>query len=133
MPQYALPYVHERKQFGVPIGTFQLMQGKIADMYTKVSASRAYLYSVARGTSFSRSPFASLRSSTDRSAQLATLDRSPTGCVCVEDDKARRPYASLITRLSQDCAGAILYSSDRATEVCLEALQMLGCVFHCSR
>lgn len=63
LPQYALPYVHERKQFGVPIGTFQLMQGKIADMYTKVSASRAYLYSVARGTSFSFSPFASLRSS----------------------------------------------------------------------
>ena len=46
-----MPYVHERKQFGEPVGSFQLMQGKIADMYTKVSASRAYLYSVARGAS----------------------------------------------------------------------------------
>lgn len=46
-----MPYVHERKQFGEPVGHFQLMQGKIADMFTKVSASRAYLYSVARGAS----------------------------------------------------------------------------------
>ncbi|GAA6014395.1 hypothetical protein JCM10207_005446 [Rhodosporidiobolus poonsookiae] len=79
----ALPYVHEREQFGVPIGTFQLMQGKIADMYTKVSAARAYLYSVARA--------------------------------CDSGQISRR-----------DCAGAILYSSDRAVEVTLEALQMLG-------
>jgi isovaleryl-CoA dehydrogenase len=43
-----LPYVHERKQFGQPIGTFQLMQGKIADMYTATSSCRAYVYSVAR-------------------------------------------------------------------------------------
>jgi isovaleryl-CoA dehydrogenase len=43
-----LPYVHERKQFDQPIGTFQLMQAKIADMYTELNASRAYVYSVAR-------------------------------------------------------------------------------------
>jgi isovaleryl-CoA dehydrogenase len=43
-----LPYVHERKQFDKPIGTFQLMQAKIADMYTEFNASRAYVYSVAR-------------------------------------------------------------------------------------
>jgi isovaleryl-CoA dehydrogenase len=43
-----LPYVHERKQFGQPIGTFQLMQGKLADMYTTLSASRAYVYAVAQ-------------------------------------------------------------------------------------
>lgn len=43
-----LPYVHERKQFGQPIGTFQLMQAKIADMYTSMNACRAYVYSVAR-------------------------------------------------------------------------------------
>jgi len=43
-----LPYVHERKQFGQPIGSFQLMQGKIADMYVTLSAARAYVYSVAR-------------------------------------------------------------------------------------
>jgi isovaleryl-CoA dehydrogenase len=43
-----LPYLHERKQFGQPIGEFQLMQGKIADMYAELNASRAYLYAVAR-------------------------------------------------------------------------------------
>jgi isovaleryl-CoA dehydrogenase len=43
-----LPYVHERKQFGQAIGEFQLMQGKIADMYTTMNASRAYVYAVAK-------------------------------------------------------------------------------------
>jgi isovaleryl-CoA dehydrogenase len=43
-----LPYVHERKQFEKPIGTFQLMQAKLADMYTDFNASRAYVYCVAR-------------------------------------------------------------------------------------
>jgi isovaleryl-CoA dehydrogenase len=43
-----LPYVHEREQFGQPIGSFQLMQGKLADMYTTLSACRAYVYTVAR-------------------------------------------------------------------------------------
>ena len=43
-----LPYVHERKQFGQPIGEFQLMQGKLADMYTTMNACRAYVYAVAR-------------------------------------------------------------------------------------
>jgi len=42
-----VPYVHDRKQFDQPIGTFQLMQGKIADMYTTMNASRAYVYAVA--------------------------------------------------------------------------------------
>jgi isovaleryl-CoA dehydrogenase len=41
-----LPYVHERKQFGQPIGEFQLMQGKLADMYATYSACRAYVYAV---------------------------------------------------------------------------------------
>ncbi len=44
-----VPYVHEREQFGKPIGTFQLMQGKIADMYTTMNACRAYVYAVAQG------------------------------------------------------------------------------------
>ncbi len=44
-----LPYVHERRQFGAPIGTFQLMQGKIADLYTTLNACAAYVYAVARG------------------------------------------------------------------------------------
>ena len=43
-----LPYVHERKQFDQPIGSFQLMQGKLADMYTTLNASRAYVYAVAK-------------------------------------------------------------------------------------
>ncbi|USD21889.1 isovaleryl-CoA dehydrogenase [Microbulbifer variabilis] len=43
-----VPYIHERKQFGKAIGEFQLMQGKIADMYADLNASRAYLYAVAR-------------------------------------------------------------------------------------
>ena len=42
-----MPYVHEREQFGQPIGTFQLMQGKLADMYTTMNACRAYVYAVA--------------------------------------------------------------------------------------
>jgi isovaleryl-CoA dehydrogenase len=43
-----IPYIHERKQFGRSIGEFQLMEGKLADMYTTLSASRAYLYQVGR-------------------------------------------------------------------------------------
>ncbi|MEM6677376.1 MAG: isovaleryl-CoA dehydrogenase [Pseudomonadota bacterium] len=78
-----MPYVHERKQFGQPIGEFQLMQGKIADMYTAMNASRAYVYAVA-----------------------AACDRGET------------------TR--QDAAGCLLYSSERAVKVALEAIQALG-------
>lgn len=44
----AVPYIHDRKQFGQSIGEFQLVQGKIADMYTTLQASRAYLYAVGR-------------------------------------------------------------------------------------
>ncbi|PJI37914.1 isovaleryl-CoA dehydrogenase [Ferrovibrio sp.] len=43
-----IPYIHERKQFGQSIGTFQLIQGKVADMYTEMNASRAYVYTVAK-------------------------------------------------------------------------------------
>ena len=43
-----LPYVHDRKQFGQPIGSFQLMQGKLADMYVTLSTARAYVYAVAK-------------------------------------------------------------------------------------
>jgi isovaleryl-CoA dehydrogenase len=43
-----VPYVHERRQFGEPIGSFQLMQGKLADMYVALSATRSYVYAVAR-------------------------------------------------------------------------------------
>jgi isovaleryl-CoA dehydrogenase len=45
-----LPYMHERRQFGQPIGTFQLMQGKLADMYTTMNACKAYVYFTARAS-----------------------------------------------------------------------------------
>src|SRR4029077_15004029 len=43
-----LPYVHERRQFGQPVGTFELMQAKMADMYTSLNAARAYSYAIGR-------------------------------------------------------------------------------------
>ncbi|MDH3441648.1 MAG: acyl-CoA dehydrogenase family protein, partial [Gammaproteobacteria bacterium] len=46
--ELVMPYLHDRKQFGEPIGSFQLMQGKIADMYTAMNSCRAYVYAVAR-------------------------------------------------------------------------------------
>ena len=49
-----LPYIHERKQFGQPIGTFQLMQGKIADMYVTMNACKSYVYAVARAADAGR-------------------------------------------------------------------------------
>ncbi|MEO1092345.1 MAG: isovaleryl-CoA dehydrogenase [Pseudomonadota bacterium] len=49
-----LPYVHERKQFGAPIGTFQLMQGKLADMYATMNACKAYVYAVAKAADCGR-------------------------------------------------------------------------------
>ncbi|MEQ8936408.1 MAG: acyl-CoA dehydrogenase family protein, partial [Amphiplicatus sp.] len=78
-----IPYVHERKQFDKPIGTFQLVQGKIADMYTTMNASKAYVYAVAQA-----------------------CDRGET------------------TR--QDAAGCILYAAEKATQVALDAIQLLG-------
>jgi isovaleryl-CoA dehydrogenase len=78
-----MPYVHERQQFGRAIGEFQLMQGKIADMYTEMNACRAYTYAVA-----------------------AACDRGET------------------TR--QDAAGCLLYASERAVKLALEAIQALG-------
>ncbi|KAG8954504.1 hypothetical protein FRC04_011832 [Tulasnella sp. 424] len=79
----AVEYIHDRKQFGQPIGTFELIQGKVADMYTKMNASRSYVYAVGRA--------------------------------CDKGQISRR-----------DCAGAILYSSDRAVEVAMDAMQCLG-------
>jgi len=80
-----LPYVHERKQFGHPIGTFELMQGKIADMYTKLQASRAFSYRVAQA-----------------------LD-------------AGRGRA-----VRKDAAACIMFASENAVQVALEAIQCLG-------
>ncbi|MEY3664265.1 MAG: hypothetical protein RLZZ153_447 [Pseudomonadota bacterium] len=57
-----VPYVHERKQFGQPIGEFQLMQGKLADMYATMMASRAYVYEVGRQCDRSRTGSVDVRS-----------------------------------------------------------------------
>ncbi|GFG27873.1 isovaleryl-CoA dehydrogenase 1, mitochondrial [Aspergillus udagawae] len=84
-----LPYTHTRKQFGTPIAHNQLIQGKLADMYTKLSASRSYTYATARHI--------------DNSAA--------TGEVSIR---------------TQDCAGAILYAAERATECALDAIQLMG-------
>ncbi|NOX95092.1 MAG: isovaleryl-CoA dehydrogenase [Alphaproteobacteria bacterium] len=78
-----IPYIHEREQFGKPIGTFQLVQGKLADMYTTTNAARSYVYQVAKA-----------------------CDRGET------------------TR--QDAAGCILFASEKATQVALDAIQLLG-------
>ncbi|MGO4640583.1 isovaleryl-CoA dehydrogenase [Mesorhizobium sp. 2RAF45] len=79
----AIPYVHERKQFGQPIGEFQLVQGKLADMYTVMNAARAYVYAVA-----------------------AACDRGQT------------------TR--KDAAGCVLFAAEKATQMALDAIQLLG-------
>jgi isovaleryl-CoA dehydrogenase len=78
-----VPYIHERKQFGQAIGEFQLIQGKIADMYTTMNACRAYVYAVAKA-----------------------IDKGQT------------------TR--KDAAGAILYAGEKATQIALDAMQILG-------
>ena len=78
-----LPYVRERKQFGKPIGAFQLMQAKVADMVVALNSARAYVYAVARACD-----------------------------------------AGKTTR--HDAAGAILYASESAVKVSLEAIQALG-------
>jgi len=80
-----IPYVHERKQFGQPIGTFELMQGKLADMYTKLQASRAFAYRVAEA-----------------------LDKG--------GGRAAR----------KDAAACLLFASENAVQVALEAIQALG-------
>ncbi len=70
-----LPYVHEREQFGQPIGTFELMQGKIADMYTDWSAARAFVYAVARacdrGDQSRRDAAACILFAAERATQMA--------------------------------------------------------------
>jgi isovaleryl-CoA dehydrogenase len=69
-----IPYVHDRKQFGQPIGEFQLMQGKIADMYTTWQASRAYVYAVGQAC--------------DRSDHARTLRKDAAGAILYAAEKA---------------------------------------------
>ena len=78
-----IPYVHQRRQFGQAIGEFQLVQGKLADMYTTMNACKAYVYAVAKA--------------------------------CDRGEAARK-----------DAAGAILYAGEKATQIALDAVQILG-------
>ncbi|MCK5423752.1 MAG: isovaleryl-CoA dehydrogenase [Emcibacter sp.] len=70
-----LPYIHDRKQFGTPIGEFQLMQGKIADMYTELAACRAYVYAVAaacdRGETTRKDAAGCILYSAEKATQMA--------------------------------------------------------------
>ena len=89
-----LPYIHERKQFGKPIGTFQLMQGKLADMYVTLSTARAYVYAVAsacdRGETTRKDAAGCILYAAEKSTQMASdaiqmlggmgyINESPTG------------------------------------------------------
>ena len=78
-----MPYIHERKQFNQAIGEFQFIQGKVADMYTELNASRSYLYAVAQACD-----------------------------------------AGYVSR--KDSASVILYTAERATQMALQAIQILG-------
>lgn len=78
-----LPYIHERKQFNQAIGTFQFIQGKVADMYTELNASRAFLYAVAKA--------------------------------CDHHQVSRK-----------DAASVILYTAEKATQMALQTIQILG-------
>ena len=78
----ALPYVHERKQFGAPIGTFQMMQGKLADMYTTLSSCAAYVYAVARACDAGR-----------------TTRMDAAGCILLASEKATQMALDAIQAL----------------------------------
>jgi isovaleryl-CoA dehydrogenase len=88
-----LPYVHERRQFGAPIGTFQLMQGKLADMYTTLNACAAYTYAVARGCDAGR-----------------TTRMDAAGCILLAAEKATQMALDAI-----QCLGGNGYINDFAT------------------
>ncbi|WP_018688503.1 isovaleryl-CoA dehydrogenase [Ahrensia kielensis] len=88
-----VPYVHEREQFGKPIGTFQLMQGKLADMYTTMNACRAYVYAVAQGCD---------RGETSR--------KDSAGCILYAAEKATQVALEAI-----QCLGGNGYTSEYAT------------------
>ncbi|HXV07076.1 MAG TPA: isovaleryl-CoA dehydrogenase [Burkholderiales bacterium] len=72
-----LPYVHQRVQFGQPIGEFQLMQGKLADMYSTMNACRAYVYAVGRACDAANSP-----------EQVRALRKDAAGAVLYSAEKA---------------------------------------------
>lgn len=88
-----LPYVHQREQFGQPIGEFQLMQGKLADMYTVMSAAKSYVYSVARACDRGR-----------------TTRKDAAGAILYAAEKA-----TWMTLEAIQCLGGTGYINDTAT------------------
>lgn len=88
-----LPYIHERKQFGKPIGTFQLMQGKLADMYVTLSTTRSYVYAVA--------------SACDRGE---TTRKDAAGCILYAAEKSTQMASDAIQML-----GGMGYMNESAT------------------
>lgn len=104
-----LPYTHQREQFGTPIATQQLVQGKLADMYTKYRASSAFTYGVAREIDEAAGKGVS-----------AALDGQNKDAA----DVSAQSTSTLVK--TQDCAGAILYAAERATECALDCIQLLG-------
>ena len=88
-----VPYIHEREQFGKPIGTFQLMQGKIADMYTTMNACRSYVYAVAKACD-----------------QGQTTRKDSAGCILYAAEKATQ-----IALDSIQCLGGNGYINDYPT------------------
>jgi isovaleryl-CoA dehydrogenase len=104
-----LPYTHTRKQFGEPIAHNQLMQSKLADLYTKYLSSSAMTYSIAAAIdNGSPNHFSSAPTLFEEAEQTSESgDRDPVV-------------------KTQDCAGAILFAAERATECALDAIQCLG-------
>jgi len=94
--EQAFQYSHQRFQFNQAIGQFQLLQGKMADMYTKLSSSRSYLYNTARAIDRYKKKFGS------------------------------NPSFKSTSLFTKDCAGVILLLSETATQISLDAIQIFG-------
>ncbi|XP_022634202.1 isovaleryl-CoA dehydrogenase, mitochondrial isoform X1 [Vigna radiata var. radiata] len=113
-----LPYVRQREQFGRPIGEFQFIQGKVADMYTALQSSRSYVYSVARECDNGK-----VDPKVHPHVKLVLLSFIIV-CACVF---CLWNYIHIFSYISRkDCAGAILCAAERATQVALQAIQCLG-------
>jgi alkylation response protein AidB-like acyl-CoA dehydrogenase len=103
---FVLPYVHMRRQFIRPIGEFQLMQGKLADMYTSMRATEALVEKTAREMD---------------QRELELREGSTEG-----DAHSGSNRRHGLTKSRRDCAAAILFSAENATQMALQAVQALG-------
>ncbi|KAK7810271.1 hypothetical protein U0070_010435 [Myodes glareolus] len=115
---HTIPYLHVREAFGQKIGQFQLMQGKMADMYTRLMACRQYVYNVAKACDEGHIIAKVSASSGGRRGELVGHLRGRGQCVC------QAPAEQSL--VPQDCAGVILYAAECATQVALDGIQCLG-------